>query len=354
VHPGGMPFVRVEPGDRQAIQSITDIYNAARPVDDPDSPPAIAELVAADVEFGWDMNPATYFLYPPSDGEAPAGVLSLDMPKHDNLQLVWTNLTVRPDLRRRGHGTELVNEALRLTKDAGRAIIWAGVAEDDPGGQAFVQKFGFRYASHDARRRQRLAEVDYAEIDRLYAQAVEAASDYRIERLTPPVPDEVLAELVEVTAAINDAPAGTLTYEDEVFDTARLRDIETARQKRGDILYRVVARHRGTGKVGGHTQVVFNPLEPTLGHVGDTAVARAHRGHRLGMLLKIDMMRWLADEQPQLETIETWNNVDNRYMINVNEAIGYRLSRVYNSYELKLDEAAGYGPNQKVVQPAVS
>src|SRR5215217_3874704 len=86
----------------------------------------------------------------------------------------------------------------------------------------------------------------------------------------------------------------------------------------------------------------------------DTAVARAHRGHRLGMLLKIDMMRWLADEQPQLETIETWNNVDNRYMINVNEAIGYRLSRVYNSYELKLDEAAGYGANQKVVQPAVS
>ena len=72
------------------------------------------------------------------------------------------------------------------------------------------------------------------------------------------------------------------------------------------------------------------------------------------MLLKIDMMRWLADEQPQLETIETWNNVDNRYMINVNEAMGYRLSRVYNSYELKLNEAAGYGANQKVVQPAVS
>ena len=46
-----MPFVRVEPGDRQAIQSTTDIYNAARPVDDRSSP-AIAELVAADVEFG--------------------------------------------------------------------------------------------------------------------------------------------------------------------------------------------------------------------------------------------------------------------------------------------------------------
>ncbi len=263
-----MPLVRVEPGDREAIQSITDIYNAARPVDDPDSPPSIAELVAADVEFGWDLNPATHFLYTPSGGEVPVGVLSLEMPKHDNLQLVWTWITVHPDHRRRGHGSTIMNEAVRLTKDAGRAIIWGGVAEDDPGGQAFVEKFGFRYASHDARRRQRLAELDYAEIDRLHAQAVEAASEYRIERLTSPVPDEVLAELVEVTAAINDAPAGTLTYEDEVFDTARLRDFETARQKRGDILYRVVARHRNTGSVGGHTQVVFNPLEPSSGTRG--------------------------------------------------------------------------------------
>ncbi|HWI00065.1 MAG TPA: GNAT family N-acetyltransferase [Propionibacteriaceae bacterium] len=349
-----MPFVRVEPGDREAIQSITDIINAARPVDDPDSFPAIAELVAADVEFGWDMNPASHFLYTPSDGDAPVGMLVLEMPKHDNLQLVWTWITVHPDHRRRGHGTTIMNEALRQARDAGRGIIWVGVAEDDIGGQSFVDRFGFRYASHDARRRQRLAEVDYADIDRLYAQAVEAASDYRIERLTPPVSDEVLAELVEVTAAINDAPAGTLTYEDEVFNTARLRDIETAREKRGDILYRVVARHRSTGKVGGHTQVVFNPLEPNLGHIGDTAVARDHRGHRLGLLLKIDMMRWLADEQPQLETLETWNNVDNRYMINVNEAIGYRLSRVFNTYELKLEEAVGYGANQKVVQTAVS
>ena len=50
------------------------------------------------------LNPATYYLYTPSDGEAPVGVLSLEMPKHDNLQLVWTDMTVRPDLRRRGHG----------------------------------------------------------------------------------------------------------------------------------------------------------------------------------------------------------------------------------------------------------
>ena len=71
--------------------------------------------------------------------------------------------------------------------------------------------------------------------------------------------------MVEVTAAINDAPMGTLTFEDEVFDLGRLQDIETARERKGHRSYRVVARHRETGEVGGHTQVVVSPHRPWLG-----------------------------------------------------------------------------------------
>jgi RimJ/RimL family protein N-acetyltransferase len=83
--------------------------------------------------------------------------------------------------------------------------------------------------------------------------------------------------------------------------------------------------------------VVTQPLRRQFGIQADTAVARQHRGHRLGLLIKIDMMRWLAEAEPQLKVIETWNNVDNTFMINVNEALGYRLSRIFNMYELRLE-----------------
>ncbi len=158
-----------------------------------------------------------------------------------------------------------------------------------------------------------------------------------MERLLPPIPDSVLAELIEVSAAINDAPMGELTHEDEKFDLQRMRDFQAAREGRKDACYRVIARHRETGEVGGHTVVVVNPLQPEEGTQADTAVSRDHRGHRLGMLLKIAMMRWLAEVEPQLKVLETWNNVENRYMIDVNEAIGYRLSRVYAMFELTLE-----------------
>ena len=114
-------------------------------------------------------------------------------------------------------------------------------------------------------------------------------------------------------------------------------DFETAAAGRQDRVYRIWARHRVSGEIGGHTVVTTNDYYPTFGWQADTAVSRPHRGHRLGLLLKIEMMRLLAQAEPQVEVIETWNNVGNPHMIDVNEAIGYRLSRVFSTYELRLD-----------------
>ena len=332
-----MPFERVKPDDMAQVTAVAILEEAARRVDDPDDFPPIPEILAGDLRYGWDLEPEECYLYTPTDAADPVGVLALDMPTRDNLHLVWAQIVVHPDHRRRGHGSAIMNEALQRAREAGRNTIWVGTAEDDQGARRFVEGFGFGYASHDARRRQVLADVDQTELRRLWTIAQTAASDYRLERLRPPIVDEVLGELLEVTAAINDAPMGDLTYEDEKFDLQRLRDFETALMGRGERAYRVIARHRQTGEVGGHTVVATHPLRPEVGGQGDTAVARQHRGHRLGLLLKIDMMHWLAEVQPQLKIIQTWNNADNTFMINVNEALGYRLSRIFNMYELRLD-----------------
>jgi hypothetical protein len=54
-------------------------------------------------------------------------------------------------------------------------------------------------------------------------------------------------------------------------------------------------------------------------------VARAHRGHRLGLLLKAGMLLWLAEAEPRIETVDTHNAESNNHMISVNEALGYRV-----------------------------
>ena len=58
-------------------------------------------------------------------------------------------------------------------------------------------------------------------------------------------------------------------------------------------------------------------------------MVRAHRGHRLGLLLKAEMLRWLAEAEPQVTSIDTWNAESNDHMIAVNERLRYRaLGRV--------------------------
>ena len=57
----------------------------------------------------------------------------------------------------------------------------------------------------------------------------------------------------------------------------------------------------------------------------DTSVVRDQRGHRLGLLLKAEMVLWLAEVEPRLETIDTWNAESNAHMIGVNERLGYHV-----------------------------
>jgi GNAT superfamily N-acetyltransferase len=221
-----MPLVRVSPDDLGQVGAVVGILEAARLVDDPAAHPTIAAELASEMRYGWDLQPDEHFLYLPDGAGAPVATLAVDLPKRDNLQLLWLRLVVHPEHRRQGHGSAVMAEVLRMAERAGRSILWVEAVEEDAGARKFCERFGFGYASHDARRRQTLAEVDQDAVRRLEEEAQVAAADYRLERLLSPVPEETLQEMIEVTAAINDAPMGELTFEDEVFDLQRMRDVE--------------------------------------------------------------------------------------------------------------------------------
>jgi hypothetical protein len=69
---------------------------------------------------------------------------------------------------------------------------------------------------------------------------------------------------------------------------------------------------------------------------GDTIVEPAHRGHRLGMLVKLANLERVRRDSPELTAIDTYNADSNPWMVSINEAMGYRQYDRLGEWELDL------------------
>ena len=66
-------------------------------------------------------------------------------------------------------------------------------------------------------------------------------------------------------------------------------------------------------------------LRPAIAAQEDTSVLAPHRGHRLGLRLKLAMLEWLRTAYAPTSTFtDTWNVPGNAPMIAINEMLGCR------------------------------
>jgi hypothetical protein len=68
-------------------------------------------------------------------------------------------------------------------------------------------------------------------------------------------------------------------------------------------------------------------------------VTRPHRGHRLGLLLKLAMLELVAEREPQVARILTGNNEQNHHMIAINEELGFEVLERWPSWEMEVAAA---------------
>jgi hypothetical protein len=73
------------------------------------------------------------------------------------------------------------------------------------------------------------------------------------------------------------------------------------------------------------TEAFVNETVPHRGFQGGTLVVPAHRGHRLGLAVKVANQRALAGRFPQLEWIITGNADVNAHMNAINDRLGFRV-----------------------------
>jgi GNAT superfamily N-acetyltransferase len=121
---------------------------------------------------------------------------------------------------------------------------------------------------------------------------------------------------------MEEAPSGAIDLENEFWDVARTREEERmwADQRRTPQVSVAVSED---GEVVGHTQLLFS-ADSTNVFQWDTLVLPTHRGHGLGLALKVTTMLEAADLLEGRRRIITYNAAGNEPMIRVNETLGFR------------------------------
>ena len=310
-----------DPAPRDLAGAVA-VLDAARAVDSPYRLADTVSSVRTRLRHGTDGEAGAMAVA--HDGGRVVGVLEVELPRWDNHHLGSVDVVVDPLRRRQGFGRQLFAAGTTVLRDDGRRVVVTD-GWDAPAATAFAATLGLARVGEEVERRQDVATLDPEVLAALRAQAEPHASAYRLVRLPTWTPDSRLAELAALTSVINDAPTDDLDVEDEVFPPERIRTFEAAQLAHGRRTYRLAAIPRHGGGLVGQTMVAVDSERPGHGRQYDTSVCREHRGHRLGLLLKLEMLRWLAESEPQLRVLDTWNAASNQAMIVVNEALGYRV-----------------------------
>ncbi|MEV4345593.1 GNAT family N-acetyltransferase [Actinoplanes sp. NPDC049596] len=265
------------------------------------------------------------------DGE-PVGFLELELFQLDNLTNAHVLLEVLPQHRRHGVGRALYEVLLERAAAHGRKHLIGMTADRHPDGAAFATAMGAVAGQEDTRSRLDLTRLDQAHLDNLRERALPHAEGYRtIEWLGVPA-DEIIDDVAYLESRLlADAPMGDMAWEPEKIDAARLREDEEARQRRGRLSYCAGAL-RGDRLVA-WTVIAGELAQPSQAWQQTTLVDPDHRGHRLGMLVKLANLDNIRRNRPGIEAIDTFNASQNEYMLRINRDMGFRAVDVHVEWQ---------------------
>jgi GNAT superfamily N-acetyltransferase len=234
---------------------------------------------------------------------------------------------VKPSLRRRGLGRQLVAVATRRAYLEGFSSIGVEAIGGTPA-IPFYEALGFEREYVETRSVLNLTSVDWPALREM---AGGIAPGYRVEYHPGGPPEDLLEAYAQAKLEAQDDD-DDLDLAPRSSDPQRLRDSLNTLHKRGLKPYIVLAIHEATGDVAGLTEVVVPAQHPERADQYDTIVVRAHRGYGIDRAIKARMLFELRDAEPGLREVQTWNAQNNESMLKVNAELGYLPDRDWFEY----------------------
>lgn len=315
------------------------VHSAALAHDRPGDPlPTLAAVRTSLTTVGRDSRLALWLVHGTNDeGVATARLRLSDSAGRDHLASV--ELTVHPAHRRMGTGSRLLATVVAAAAEEGRRRLSTEVLAGTPG-ESFLATRDFVPALRLTWQKLSLEDIP----ERIVKLPDVPHPGYRLTAWEGAPPDALAESFAAARVGMADMPTGNLAVGASRWDAERVRMIAELVARRGERLLNQAAICEADGTVAGYTKLTLPAPAETEDGTGagaranqlDTAVVPAHRGHGLGLWLKSAMLRHLTDAHPEVTEVVTSTADDNRHMLAVNAALGFRPLRRTVAYQLTL------------------
>lgn len=324
--PGGDDFARaVEVGN--VVEAVT--YGT----------PDLAYEPAEELPYYRDPFHPQRMLVARLDGEI-VGTARYETQSEDDADTAWIGVYVLPEFQSRGIGRALAGAVEELSRAEGRTkvVVYHGVQAG--AGEQLASPTGFGSVPADDRavrlllaRGYRLEQVERvsrlalpveALEDRLAAAQLASGPDYALHYWYGPTPGRWRADVAVLGNRMStDAPSAGLEEPEETWTEERViaADVRDAASPRTRTVAAV--EHVPSGHLVGFTVLSVPQQAHRSAAQYATLVLREHRGHRLGMLLKVANLVHLERVSPGHPSVTTFNAEENRHMLSVNETLGF-------------------------------
>jgi GNAT superfamily N-acetyltransferase len=313
----------VDPADETALHAVWRVARAAHDLRPHNTYWAWEPFAAMQRTPRSDLDTVLLAAY--DDHGTAVGMVELQLFGAANPHLAAADLHVHPDHRRRGIGTALLAELERRVTEAERTALLMEVFVT-PGapspGREFAQHHGYSVAMEEGFKAcdLRATEGRWAALE---SEAARRHDGYRIVTWQRRVPEDLVAAYCRLQSVfLEEAPLGEMEIQAEAWDAKRVRERDDRLEGAGRHQIGAVAV-TADGSPAGLCELSVAQADPAVGMQGITLVLPEHRGHRLGMALKIATQRALRTAEPRCTHVFTDNADVNVHMNAVNDQLGF-------------------------------
>ncbi len=275
------------------------------------------------------------------DGDEMVGTGILVLTLLDNTEKAYLGVDVAPANRRRGIGGALLEHLCAVAAEHGRTVLLidsnvpAAERETHPYVR-FAAKHGFSLANVEVRRVLPLP-VPAERLDAWEQEAAPYHRDYRIETFVDDLPEELLESYCYLSNQLAiDAPTGEVDFEAESMTPETFRIRQQKVKEQGRTVFETLAIDAAGDAVAQSTLAVPSE-DPGKVHQWGTLVRKDHRGHRLGLAVKVRNLRAMQQAFPNRRSVVTTNSEDNDHMVAINELMGFEPVELAVEFQRRLD-----------------